>query len=139
MKYFFYVLLLLVLACNTVSAKVFPFHDKAKVRCFDCHVSLPFEGFFLSFHEDIPIICSRCHDSSHGNAKTSNGAAFGHPVGVKPTMQIPEDMVLDTGGQVTCITCHVFHEREKAIDDINSFYLRRPPGMRFCYACHEKL
>ena len=27
---------------------------------------------------------------------------------------------------------------EKTVEDMNLFYLRRPPGMRFCYACHKK-
>ena len=138
MKYLLSVLWLAVLACNAVPAMAFPFHDKAEVRCLDCHVSLPFEGVILIFHEDIVSICSRCHDSFPCNEEFAGGMS-NHPVDIKPTMQIPEDMVLDAEGQISCITCHVFHERKRTREDMNAFYLRRPPGMRFCYACHEKL
>ncbi|MBC8318077.1 MAG: hypothetical protein H8E41_09230 [Desulfobulbaceae bacterium] len=137
MKYFIF-LFAALFVCGPLSAIAFPVHDTTDVRCLDCHVSLPFEGVVLSFHEDIPDTCTRCHDDFPCSAH-SVGGEFLHPVGVKPTMVIPKDMVLDVNGKVSCITCHVFHEGKKAKEDMNSFYLRRPPGMRFCYACHRKL
>ena len=116
----------------------YPVHDdNSDTRCLDCHVSLPFEGIELAFHEDTSDICSKCHNRfscvvSHGTQ------GLPHPINIQPTMIIPEDMVLDVKGQVSCITCHVFHEGKKTVEDMNLFYLRRPPGMRFCYACHKK-
>jgi len=123
---------------STLPVMAFPAHDKTDVRCLDCHVSLPFEAVALSFHDDIPATCSRCHEDFPCSViSVSDG--FRHPVGVTPSMTVPKDMVLDIKGRVSCITCHVFHEGNKSVVDMNDFYLRRPPGMRFCYACHEKL
>ena len=137
MKYIF-IFCFVMFAWNILPVMAFPVHDGADVRCLDCHISLPFEEVELSFHNDIPEICSRCH-SDYPCSMNSASGAFSHPVTVKPSMMVPKDMVLDVEGQLSCITCHVFHERKKAREDMNSFYLRRPPGMRFCYACHKKL
>lgn len=126
------------IVCAALPVMAFPVHDKTDVRCLDCHVSLPFAGVFLSFHENIRETCFRCHDNFPCNANFGSGE-FSHPVDVKPTMTVPKDMVLDVKGRVTCITCHFFHEGDKSKVDMNAFYLRRPSGMRFCYACHGKL
>lgn len=126
----------IIAVCVVTPVAAFPAHDSSAARCLDCHVSLPFEGVPLSFYEDIPVICSQCHDAFPCTAKSGSGI-FGHPVRVIPSMELPKDMVLDVKGRMSCITCHVYHEGKKAEEDMNFFYLRRPPGMRFCYACHK--
>ncbi len=104
-------------------------HDEqGKMRCLDCHVTIPFDIVSLSFHEDISSVCYRCHNAHQGEGN--------HPVEIFPTMEIPEDMPLDRKGYMTCITCHSFHNEWQAIAENKNKLLRRENGPTFCFYCH---
>ena len=136
MKYFTFIWLAAFIL-TTQQASAFPYHDNSGARCLDCHVSLPFDGVTLSFYEDIENVCSQCHKITSHSGEAGKGEGS-HPVGVIPKFAVPRDMLLDIKGQMSCITCHVYHEGTKSVDDMNPFYLRRPPGVKFCLACHKK-
>ena len=108
-------------------------NEIGNTRCLDCHVTLPFNPEKLSFHDDIEGVCRRCHENDHAKSRLS------HPVGVRPTMEIPADMPLDRRGQLSCITCHTFHADWRPAVDDNPSLLRRPDGKTFCYYCHKTL
>lgn len=113
-----------------------PAHNGNEMRCLECHVFLPFEGVSRLFHDDINNICSGCHDSYPCKPKTGN-SGFSHPVTIKPPFKIPKDMPLDVKKRIGCMTCHVYHDGNKAAEDLQPYLLRRPPGLTFCYTCHE--
>jgi len=113
-------------------------HDDSQVRCLDCHVSLPFAGGALRFYVDIQDICLKCHDAySCKPGHASND--FHHPVGGVAPFNIPADMPLDEKNRIGCITCHLFHEGNRAREDLHDHLLRRPYGQTFCLTCHQKL
>lgn len=106
-------------------------NEVGKVRCLDCHVTIPLDVSALTFHDDTSLVCSRCHDAHKGEGN--------HPVEVKPSMEIPGDMPLDGRGYMTCITCHSFHNQWKALSENKNKLLRRENGATFCFYCHSKL
>ena len=130
--------LLLLFSHNDLVASETP-HDNAEIRCLDCHVNLPLERVVLSFYSDIPTICLGCHQNypCRDDAKTKNG--YIHPVGMVPTMTVPDDMVLDKQGQISCITCHFYHDKGKAALTTHGQYLRRSTVKRLCMSCHKKI
>ena len=139
MKQFFSLFTLLLLFFhNDLSASETP-HDSAEIRCLDCHVNLPLERVSLSFYSDTPSICLECHKNCpcRGYAETENG--YIHPVGMVPTMAVPDDMVLDKTGKISCITCHFYHDKDKAPLTAHTPYLRRSTVKRLCMSCHQKL
>ena len=112
----------------------YPLHNQiGRTRCLDCHMTLPFNPDKLSFYADIAEVCRGCHKRDHASSLLS------HPVGVFPSMKIPEDMPLARSGQLTCITCHTFHANWRPVVEDNPYLLRRPKGKLFCYSCHRKL
>ncbi len=55
-----------------------------------------------------------------------------HPIGIVPSMPVPDDFLLDWRGQLTCVTCHDPHGRS------NNQYLRTElRGRDFCILCHR--
>lgn len=113
-----------------------PAHDNAGIRCLDCHVTLPFEEAEFVFHDDTQPMCVKCHVSFH--CKNGRECGFSHPLEVVSSINIPLDMPLDKRRRLTCITCHLFHDSDRPTADLPSM-LRRPPGLTFCYSCHERL
>ncbi len=71
----------------------------------------------------VPELCTGCHPQRVGTNE--------HPIGMKPSMEIPQELSLDGQGQVTCITCHSPHGKEGHPD-----MLRKPPA-EICQACHN--
>jgi hypothetical protein len=114
-------------------------HDDAEIRCLDCHVTLPFEGVILSYYSDIPSICLGCHKEypCRDESKTVNG--YIHPIGMEPSMTVPDDLVLDVQGKISCITCHFYHDKGKAELALHDNYLRRSTVKRLCMSCHKKI
>ncbi len=113
-------------------------HDGGKVRCFSCHVTLPLENRPVVFHEDIAAICSGCHESFPCKPDGEN-SYFNHPVNVAPSFAIPDDMPLDKEKKMSCMTCHVFHYKKKAGEDLFPSLLRRSPGVQLCFTCHGRM
>lgn len=135
--YFF--TLLLLLPHNGLAASKTP-HDDAATRCLDCHIKLPLERVALSFYSDIPEICLTCHKNNYpckDDAETKNG--YMHPINMTPSMTVPDDLVLDNKGQISCITCHFYHDNGKAALASHSQYLRRSTVKRLCMSCHRKI
>lgn len=122
---------LLSVAIGTVAHAV---HDKQqKVKCLDCHRRLPFGGGRLVFNESSEEVCIGCHRNYHGSGKR-----LLHPVRVVPSMKVPRDMPLDSGGRITCFTCHTYHLGYTNADGERLFFLRRVKGKTFCYSCHKR-
>ena len=123
-----------VTICLALAPPALAIHDEVgKVRCMDCHVRLPLKPNKLSFHEGTAAICKKCHDKGHFTPENS------HPIEIAPSMKIPEDMVVDVKGKLSCITCHTYHaDWKKDISD-NPKLLRRPQGKTFCFYCHSKM
>lgn len=101
-------------------------HQFNKSQCGFCHLN--FDGS-LQFRDNITILCNYCH---------KNDKALSHIVGIKPTMQMPQDFHLDKDGVMTCGTCHDVHaSREDAATNKRTYLLRRNTiGREFCNLCH---
>ena len=104
------------------------------IACAECHMSLPLSGSKLRLRDEINGVCVVCHPRHHGTETERS-----HPVDVLPTMHVPPDMPLDRRGMIGCITCHAFHEAYRDTAGDKRFYLRRAPGKRFCFSCHQSL
>jgi hypothetical protein len=102
-------------------------------RCLDCHAWLPLNDSSPPFQEEVGPTCIGCHGDYHGKAK-----GLSHPVNISPSMAVPRDMLLDSKGRITCVTCHTFHTGYKDADGKKLFFLRRSMGKPFCYSCHKK-
>ncbi|MCB2183400.1 MAG: cytochrome c3 family protein [Desulfobulbaceae bacterium] len=113
-------------------------HDNSAVRCLDCHIALPLENRPLTLHDDVSDICLRCHDAYP--CKTGGESSyFSHPIGIVPSLEVPDDMPLDAEKRMGCMTCHKFHDGAGKAVDLYPSYLRRSPGLKLCFACHGKL
>jgi hypothetical protein len=136
---YLFTLLLLLPSYNGQAASETP-HDDAEIRCLDCHIKLPFERVALSFYSDIPSICLTCHKNypCKNDAETKNG--YIHPINMTPSMTVPDDLVLDNKGQISCITCHFYHDKGKAaLASHSQYYLRRSTVKRLCMSCHSNI
>lgn len=102
------------------------YHDFTN-RCLDCHISRPSpEGGPVTVSKDINRMCNSCHSAEQ---------ELSHPVGMKPSMNVPQAMPLDWKGEMTCLTCHTAHKR-----GFGGFHLRTPAtGVGFCVLCHGDL
>lgn len=103
------------------------YHD-FKGRCLECHIAVPTPGGDppRAFTRDIGRMCGGCHGTEQ---------ELSHPVGMKPSMKVPEGFPLDWKGEVTCATCHPVHE-----EGHGDFRLRsRASGQGFCVMCHSDL
>jgi Cytochrome c3 len=130
--------LLLLFSHSELVASETP-HDNAEIRCLDCHVNLPLERVVLSFYNDTPSICLRCHQNYPCRTDTNTKKGYIHPVDMVPTMTVPDDLVLDRQGQISCITCHFYHDKGKAALALHRHYLRRSTVKRLCMSCHRKI
>ncbi len=115
----------------------FGFHDwRDKVRCLDCHVTLPLqikEIKELRFHPSILGICLSCHPRAHEQATPSTS----HPLVAKTPLSFPRDMPKDDAGRMNCMTCHYYHPSNTGAS--NTRLLRRPADRNFCLYCHHTL
>ena len=128
-------LIAILLLVAGISHRAPAFHDEiAKVKCLDCHSTLPFPGAALSFRRQAREVCAQCHRKGMGSA-----ARLSHPIDVVPSMAIPPDMPLDEQGRMTCVTCHTYHTGYRDENGNKRYFLRRPQGKTFCYACHDKI
>jgi len=103
-----------------------------KTDCSGCHLRAPTPGEAGTnlFVTDIETLCLRCHVEVR--------VTMSHPLGVKPTFELPSDMPLDWKGELTCSTCHIMH----SLDDNhflfgNKFLRRNSTGKDFCLECHQ--
>jgi len=70
--------------------------------------------------------CAECHPDER---------IASHPVGVVPSMAVPNDLPLDDKGRIACFTCHRDHgDIEATGNGLRS--LRRPTVSRLCHSCH---
>ncbi|MBI3397716.1 MAG: cytochrome c3 family protein [Deltaproteobacteria bacterium] len=96
-------------------------------QCMTCHLTEPAEKQErLLFTKDISSLCLNCHKDAVG---------ISHPVGMKPSMEIPGDFLLDRKGNVACNTCHTTHKA-----GYGQYKLRVASiGEPFCIRCHLML
>jgi len=100
--------------------------------CSDCHLRDPSrlmkdEASTQLFVSDIEAICLNCHSGIK--------ISMSHPIAVRPSIPIPNDMYLDWKGEITCTTCHYMHT---SASFSNPSLLRRNfQGRQFCYECHK--
>lgn len=102
-------------------------HDFKKSQCGFCHIN--FDGT-LQFRDNITTLCNYCHGKDR---------ALSHIVGIKPSMEMPQDFHLDKDGVLTCGTCHDIHmSRIDAATSNRTYLLRRNvSGRQFCNVCHN--
>lgn len=97
-------------------------HDFAG-RCESCHLSRPTDGRAGRFARQISFLCQSCHNMNEQNS---------HPIGMAPSMPMPDGFSLDWSGRMTCATCHDPHSQK------NNRYLRTAArGRQFCELCHQ--
>lgn len=94
-------------------------------RCEFCHLVVPKEGNDGRFVRDISYLCLECHSVSAKNS---------HPIGMVPSMQVPDAFSLDWGGRMTCATCHDPHADNPGGD--YSYLRTAARGKSFCDLCH---
>ena len=103
-------------------------------NCETCHINIPKgeKGERLIFVKGITQICLDCHDRRN---------VASHPVDIRPSMKVPEDLHLDWEGHMTCATCHDIHQkRRRALFGEGRYFLRRiETGKALCYSCHDKM
>jgi predicted CXXCH cytochrome family protein len=109
-------------------------HDFQKIGCTHCHVLVPGQGRPLQrgvFRKNIDDLCQECHAA----ALEDN---LNHRVGIRPSMQVPDDLHLNEKGELSCITCHDPHtEYLNAKTGDRTWFLRRRMLKReLCLACH---
>jgi hypothetical protein len=108
-------------------------HFRNPDQCPKCHLSTDSKPDPRRFSTAADAVCLACHP------KESMGRS--HPVNVRPEekyrdrkMKVPDDLRLDDGGRIMCLTCHTAH------GPYVSYFLRRSgPGHDFdllCEACH---
>jgi len=73
------------------------------------------------------IACAECHPDN---------AVSSHPVGVVPSMAVPDDLPLDAAGRVVCSTCHRDHGEIVPTGD-GRRSLRRSNIPTLCRSCHR--
>lgn len=94
-------------------------------RCDFCHLQQPTGGEIGRFARDISFLCLECHSTAASNS---------HPIGVTPSMAVPELFPLDWSGRMTCVTCHDPHN--DGSDAELNFMRTAARGKDFCDACH---
>jgi predicted CXXCH cytochrome family protein len=103
-----------------------------KTDCSGCHLRAPAPGEAGTnlFVTDIETLCLRCHVEVR--------VTMSHPLGVKPTFELPSDMPLDWKGELTCTTCHLMHSTDdNRFYFSNKFLRRNSTGKAFCLECHQ--
>ncbi len=99
-------------------------------KCLRCHDKIPFTGVKSKIIPDYVEVCIECHSEYHG----SDGLL--HPLGMVPRYPLPKDMPLGQNGEVTCMTCHIFHPRDSLYVGDRATFLRRSSPKRLCMAYH---
>ncbi|MBI5971416.1 MAG: hypothetical protein HY884_09720, partial [Deltaproteobacteria bacterium] len=96
-------------------------------KCLDCHLDVPKDGEDPGiFLRDLTGMCAECH---------KDALKVSHPVDMKPTMDVPSAMQLDSRGAVTCITCHFAHK-----DGYGGSHIRvKFGGAGLCVQCHGEV
>ena len=94
-------------------------------RCGSCHLTEPEQGKPSRFARSISFLCLECHSVPRDNS---------HPIGIVPSMQVPEDFMLDWSGKMTCVTCHDPHSSAE-----NQYLRTEARGQGFCNLCHRGL
>lgn len=122
------VLLLIVVAY--IWSQTADFHDFTG-RCLDCHLTMPTEekkGIPLVFTKEISFLCEKCHEEGKGPS---------HPVDMRASMNIPPVFPLNRRGNITCVTCHSVHKKDRP----GKRYILRveESGELFCMICHGEL
>ena len=92
-------------------------------RCNFCHLTLPQTGEVGRFSRSISHLCLECHNVPRENS---------HPIGLVPSMQVPEEFRLDWAGKMTCVTCHDPHSSSS-----NQYLRTEARGRDFCNMCHQ--
>ncbi|MCK5517149.1 MAG: hypothetical protein KAI39_09770 [Desulfobulbaceae bacterium] len=92
-------------------------------RCNFCHLTSPEIGVEVKFSRSISYLCLECHNVPRENS---------HPIGVVPSMTVPDDFLLDWTGKMTCATCHDPHASSK-----NQYLRTEARGREFCQICHQ--
>jgi len=111
-------------------------HDFTQLGCTHCHLIVPGQGRVLQrniFRKDIDDLCQECHAASLEDN-------INHRVGIRPSMQVPEDLHLNERGEISCITCHDPHAEYISTRTGNrTWFLRRQMLKReLCIACHAE-
>ncbi len=103
-------------------------HSRFSITCANCHIVEPKKGDNpkdMIFLKDVSLLCMDCHNM----VKKAS-----HPVGLKPSMNIPKYFPLDWQGRNTCITCHAVHD-----GGYGRYILRSEKTVKaFCIECHGK-
>lgn len=92
-------------------------------RCGFCHLGDPGTEEETKFVRSISFLCLECHNVPRENS---------HPIGVLPTMEIPDTFPLDWAGKMTCATCHDPHSPAD-----NQYLRTEMRGRDFCALCHK--
>lgn len=92
-------------------------------RCEHCHMGTPQMGEDVKFVRSISYLCLDCHNVPRDNS---------HPIGVLPTMEMPQGFLLDWAGKMTCATCHDPHSSAG-----NQYLRTEARGRDFCTLCHQ--
>jgi predicted CXXCH cytochrome family protein len=108
-------------------------HFRNPDQCPRCHLSPGSQPGPGRFSTEADAFCLGCH--------TEEGMGRSHPVNVRPDeknrkMTVPDDLRLNDGGRLMCLTCHTAH------GPYVSYFLRRssPDGgfEVLCESCHGK-
>ncbi|MBN1956896.1 MAG: hypothetical protein JXQ81_03260 [Desulfuromonadales bacterium] len=94
-------------------------------RCESCHLSQPQAGEPGRFARSISFLCLECHNVPRDNS---------HPIGIVPSMPVPDGFRLDWSGKMTCVTCHDPHASAA-----NQYLRTEARGRDFCSLCHRGL
>ena len=101
-------------------------HDQGhdfKGRCDFCHITKAKKGEPVTrFTRSMSYLCLECHSVPQDNS---------HPVGLVPSMEVPEGFLLDWRGKMTCATCHDPHGKAR-----NQYLRTTLRGRDFCILCH---
>jgi predicted CXXCH cytochrome family protein len=103
--------------------------DPHNSGCPACHRGVPKPGLPL-LSLDINRVCTDCHAQSKSPS---------HPVGMVPSMAVPDDLHLDARGRVTCVTCHDIHQQGSGHAPYAALLRRPQAGRPFCTACHRSV
>jgi len=117
----------LVLAMTMLKSQPVDPHNSA---CSSCHLG-DAKTNGRNIAHDINRICLDCHARADSTS---------HPVGMVPSMKVPEDLHLDYRGRLSCATCHDVHQQGADGHARYPALLRRPQaGRPFCAACHRTI